>query len=145
MIAYECSSVTRLAGGVSTISCDSFEKIGLFNGEDSDGILKFVATKEDYISGKYVPGQYEVTITGTAVESPDTATATFVLTLIDPCDPPDNIITEQLPNQEYTITDDSKADYTVPNLQVLPEYCEVDYSVDISRTTAGNSAITQDA
>ena len=83
VIAYECSCVTRLAGDDSSISCDSFGKIDLLNDEDSNGILKFVANKVDYISGKYIPRQYEVTITGFAIESLDTATATFVLSLIE--------------------------------------------------------------
>ena len=49
------------------ISCSDFTFDGIIDGTVTDGVLTLPVSKEDYLSGKYEPGEYEVTITGTAV------------------------------------------------------------------------------
>ena len=62
--------------------------------------------------------------------------------LRDACDPPTSIVPASLENQEYTLTDDSKADYTTPSFVVTPDYCLVDYTYDIELLNAGDSAVS---
>ena len=82
----------------------------------------------------YPPGEYTVTITGTADHSVDqvTKTATFILTLVDPCDPPDSLISADFTNQEYTITNDSHPDYVHPEFEISPDFCTFEYSYSFS-------------
>jgi hypothetical protein len=47
------------------ISCSDFTFDGSIDGTDSDGILTFTPTLDDYQNGTYEPGEYIVTITGT--------------------------------------------------------------------------------
>jgi hypothetical protein len=44
------------------ISCSDFNFDGIIDGTNSDGVLIFTPTLEDYQNGIYEPGEYEVTI-----------------------------------------------------------------------------------
>ena len=66
MITYTCTSVVRI--GVDQdplITCLDFTFDGVIDGTDTDGILTFTPILNDYTNGKYEPGEYQVTITGT--------------------------------------------------------------------------------
>ena len=97
----------------------------------------------------YAPGVYVVTITGTASKSENAAkktrTATFQITLDDPCDPPVSLAKPSFENQEYTITDDSAEPYTHPEFTVSPSYCPIKYEYGWTMLANGDSAITQDS
>ena len=65
-ISYACTDVVESNQAVSSIDCNDLSFDGVFNGDPTDGVLTFVATETDYTSGNYRPGEYTVTITGTA-------------------------------------------------------------------------------
>ena len=69
---------------------------GLFEDEQqSSGTITFKATVDDYNNNVYPPGKYTVNIVGTATKSKDAdneRSSSFVLTLVDPCDPPLSLI-----------------------------------------------------
>ena len=65
-VEYACTSVERVDGDPSSITCDDFSFDGIYDGQKSDGKLTFRATTEDYLGGVFDRGQYTVTITGTA-------------------------------------------------------------------------------
>ena len=93
---------------------------------------------------KYPPGEYTVTITGTAEKSVDqvTKSATFILTLVDPCNPPVSITSPGLTNQVYTITNANATPYAHPVFISDPTYCPIVYSYSETKLSAGDSAIT---
>ena len=99
-IVYECTEVVRVDGAASKIGCADFVFDGTYDNQATDGKLTFSAVQNDYLTQKYPPGEYTVTITGTAEKSIDqvTKTATFTLTLVDPCDPPDSLISADFTN-----------------------------------------------
>ena len=70
-----------------------------------------------------------------------TRTAEVLLEFIDPCDPPLAIYGPVLTNQVYTLTDDSKAPYTVPDFVVSPSFCKVEYTYTKTDLLAGDSAV----
>ena len=84
-----------------------------------------------------------MTITGTAVGSAPTVTkdATFILTLVDPCDPPVSVTSVPLQNQVYTLTDDSATPYVHPAFVVEPSYCPLVYSYSQTYLSDGDSAL----
>jgi hypothetical protein len=94
-LTYECVSVDRIDGDIAKdlIPCADFNFDGLFDNSPTDGEGYFIAPISKYTDGSYPPGEYLVTISGTTIRAltPLTATATFKLTLIDPCDPPVSI------------------------------------------------------
>ena len=55
--------------------------------------MTFTASENDYITGNYRPGEYIVTITGTADGSDPMVsdTTTFTIELLDPCSPPESM------------------------------------------------------
>jgi hypothetical protein len=53
---------------------------------------------------------------------------------VDPCDPPVSLDSEDLDNQEYTVTAPFGS-YTVPNFVVKKVFCPVTYSYEISKFT----------
>ena len=124
------------------VNCDDLTFDGVFNGDATDGQLTFSADSTDYENGVVTPGDYVVTITGTAVTSSDTKTATFTISMVDPCDPPVSITSPGLTDQVYTITDTNAADYTHPAFVSNPTYCPIDYSYSETKLIAGDSAIT---
>ena len=130
--------------GDSSITCSDLTFDGVFDGQATDGKLTFSADSQDYIDETYVPGVYEVTITGTAVGSSplQEKSATFLLTLLDPCDPPASVTGVDFVNQDYTLTDIERS-YTHPVFTISPDYCEFRYSFTQTLLQAGDSAITQ--
>ena len=104
-VTYACSSVARADNAASAVNCDDLTFDGVFNGDATDGQLTFSADSNAYENGVVTPGDYVVTITGTAVTSSDTKTATFTISMVDPCDPPIIITSPGLTDQQYTITD----------------------------------------
>ena len=105
---------------------------GILDGDADDGKFMFTPTRDDYISGTYVPGTYTVTIKGTAAasETPltDSDTATFDIILTDPCDPPTLTPPADLTDQVYTLTDNAHPDYLTAAWTISPDYCEVDFT-----------------
>ena len=92
-VTYTCTNVVEGDGGtISSVECDDFSFDGVFDGDATDGVLTFTASENDYITGNYRPGIYEVTITGTADGSNPlvSTTTTFTIELLDPCDPPES-------------------------------------------------------
>ena len=83
-------------------------------------------------------------ITGTAVGSNPLLEkpATFLLTLEDPCDPPNSVSGVDLTNQEYTLTAIEKS-YIHSAFTTDPDYCLLDYTYAATSLQAGDSAITQ--
>lgn len=135
-VAYECSNVERVDGTESKITCADILADGTFNSNEQllDGTFSFVADYNDYLSGKYPPGVYTVTIKGTASKSIDQVnlSTTFTITLLDPCDPPQSFTVPTLSDTEYMITDDNAAAYTHPTFNIEPFYCVFNYSYQIS-------------
>ena len=79
------------------------------NDGSTEGRLEFVIKSDDYNIETLHLGRYEVTITMIAGESIlilKSATVHFIMTLLDPNDPPVNISKEVLENQVYKITND---------------------------------------
>lgn len=74
----------------NTITCGDLNiDLDYNNIEGNEGKLQFSASEEDYRTGKYYPGEYEVTICGVVVKNPsDQQCATFILELKDPCSLP---------------------------------------------------------
>ena len=77
-----------------------------------------------------------------------TDTATFVIQMVDPCDPPVSITSPGLTNQVYTITDANATPYMHPTFVPNPSYCPVIYSYQITEFFDSNnvqaSAVSQD-
>ena len=73
-ITYECTSVTRNGTPDNPVSCDDFTFDFDFASSGSAGQITITPAGTDYEDGDIVPGTYTVTITGTAVDSGQTAT-----------------------------------------------------------------------
>jgi len=149
-IAYTCTNVVREDTAASDIACSDLISTGLFLDETAtSGTLSLLAKESDYENLVYAPGVYIVTITGTASNSQNSAkktrTATFKITLVDPCDPPASLSKPAIVNQVYTITDDNADPYTHPEFVVSPLYCPVTYQYNVSLLSNNESAITQDS
>ena len=98
-VEYTCTKVVKKSdvNAVSDISCSDLtndSNMRLINEK-----LTFSADQNDYINMLVTPDDYEVTITGKAVTSGQTDVATFVISLVDPCDPPNSITSPGLINQ----------------------------------------------
>ena len=52
----------------------------------------------------------------------------FTMTYIDPCDPPNSLMSPNLINQVYTINDMMAPDYTHAAFMVDPNYCPLFYT-----------------
>ena len=66
----------------------------------------FSVDQVDYLNDKYPPGEYRVTITGTAGKvNLIQETTTFDIKLVDPCDPPSAITAPGLIDQVYVLGD----------------------------------------
>jgi hypothetical protein len=124
------------------ISCNDFTFDGIIDGTSTDGILTLPITKEDYLSGKYEPGEYEVSITGTPVKATDgrTATVKFIFRLIDPCESP-TITVPALEDQLYKLTSASDS-YVHPEFTIVPDYCTIVYQYSVTSLSSGGSAIS---
>ena len=126
-VKVECESVLRQDETESLLTCDDLTFTG------SKGDFTFSAGKADYTDGKIRPGFYVVSIKGTATDatSATSKTSTVILEFIDPCDPPLTIAAPILNNQVYTLTDDSKSPYAVPDFIIAPDFCEFVYTYEI--------------
>lgn len=148
VIEYACLGVKYLDGEDSSIDCLDLNFDGIFNNSPLDGKILFTATEADYITNNFIPGDYEVTIQGTAKNSLDERTreAKFTLTLIDPCDTPVGFIPPSVANQLYTLTDANADPYTVDDFKVNPWYCPFSLSYEITPLPFDgvSSAISQD-
>ena len=67
---------------------------------------------------------------------------TFLLTLEDPCDPPNSVSGVDLTNQDYTLTASEKS-YIHSAFTIDPDYCLLDYTYAATSLQAGDSAILQ--
>ena len=90
-VRYECATVERVDAAPSSIACSDLTFDGEINYEPTDGVLTFSADSDDYENDTHLPGEYRVTIKGTAYQALDQrfVLASFVLTLNDPCYPPE--------------------------------------------------------
>lgn len=130
------------------ITCTDFTFDGLFDNSGTDGTGSFTAPISKYTDGSYPPGDYEVTIRGTTVAAttPRTGTTTFILTLVDPCDPPTSL-TAPVPgfeDQEYTLFD-SQQSYQHPDFVIDPPECKYTVTYEYIKLSDGRTAVTQDA
>ena len=105
-VTYKCIDVVRTDGSPSMVACDDFSFDGVFDGLGDDGVLKFKPTGGDYSTMVYPPGEYQVTICGTAEGSSPSqeVNETFEFTLNDVCDPPTSYTAYTAVSQMYTIT-----------------------------------------
>ena len=109
----------------------------------TDGQFRFVPTEADYISGKYLPGEYIVEITGTTRVSQESKKAYFNMILTDPCDPSSIQPPADLVDQVYTLTDTSHADYITAAWTITPTFCEVDFTQSCTPLVGGDTAVSQ--
>ena len=65
-----------------------------------------------------------------------------MISLVDPCDPPQSITSPGLTNQVYTITDANATPYTHPSFTSDPVYCPIEYTYSETKLSAGDSAIS---
>ena len=77
LIETRCTKVERTDGAPSDISCSDFENDGMV----TLGRLKLATTAEDYTNKRFEPGNYIVTLTGTAIRSKDQRTDTTTIAL----------------------------------------------------------------
>lgn len=122
---------------------------GTFDGQSSDGLGSFVFGMDKYTSGAIPPGQYTVTIRGRPEKALDgrSEDASFILTLVDPCDPPNSITSPSNPgfeNQSYILFDAEKV-YTHPPFSAVPAECPLKYKYTKTSLSGGASAVEQDA
>lgn len=137
-IIYECQGVTRLDGITNTyIGCADLPFDGSFDGsldasnQVSDGKMTFVASTSDYLNDVYPPGEYEITIKGTATTSGEEVFTTFVLTIVDPCNPPVSMSAPGYVDQVYTLT--TVQDPYIPNdFTISPTFCPFSKTINIS-------------
>ena len=139
----------RQDNALSNIDCSDLTAAGeLFGETGTDNTLTYKFNTDDYLSGGYAPGTYVVTIGGTGDNSASSQSqeATFTFTLVDPCDPPASIQVVSLPDQVYTITDDSAPVLIRQDFTSSPAYCPLVYTYTINDITnlVGKSAITLD-
>ena len=120
---------------------------GDFDGDLTDGTATFSADRDDYLSERYVPGVYEVTISGFAGSvNLVSESATFLIRLLDPCDAPENIeVPEPLENQVYILGNAEATPYTHPDFRAVPDFCELDYFYTITKlvNASPDTAITR--
>ena len=95
----------------------------------------------DYTDRVWPPGDYTYTYK-VEDEAAQTASFSFTVTLVDPCDGPVSVEAAGLTDQVYTITNTDYADYTHPDFTVNPSYCPLTYTYVVSSLSNGNSAIT---
>lgn len=142
-VRYGCFNVERVDGAPSDISCTDLTFDGEMNFQPTDGILTFNATPDDYINQTYLPGEYRVTIIGIAYQALvfTSYNVNFVMTLLDPCDPPESLmISADFVNQEYVITDNEKS-YTHPAVVIAPAFCPFSYEWSETLLSDGSSAV----
>ena len=147
-ITYSCTNVRRIDKQIaSLIQCSDLNFDGIFDDELTDGTSTFSADKDDYIVGKYVPGIYEVTITGFAGSvNRVSESSTYIITLLDACDPPEKIeVPDPLENQVYILGDTEAPPYTHPDFKAVPDFCGLEYSYTITKleNASPDSAITR--
>ena len=143
-IETRCSKVERTDGETSDISCSDFENDGLV----TLGKLKLVSTAEDYTSKRFEPGNYIVTLTGTATASKDQRTdeTTIALQVLDPCSPPAKFsVKEQRKlSHKYRLADSpNTVTVTSDDFIVEPSFCPISvYYNGVSTTLkSGETAI----
>ena len=132
-VEYACTGVTGPlnTNGVVGLSCSDLPFDGVFDGADdsngnSDGEMTVVVSKDKYLNGTVPPGDYVVTIQGTATKSGQTQDTQVTIKVVDPCDPPTSLTANNMDNQSYVITDDRTAPfntYTHPDFDISPDYC----------------------
>ena len=129
-ITYTCVSIDRVDNDFSKdkITCaDDFTFDGIYDSIGTDGLGSFTAPITKYTDQTYPPGDYIITIRGTTVkaDTPLTDTTTFVLRLIDPCDPPTSITAPNpgFQDQDYILYDVPAKTYTHPDFVIVPAAC----------------------
>jgi hypothetical protein len=68
-VSYECTQVKKVtdANADLTMTCDDFDKFGNIGGRPfGQNKLEITVTADDYTSGRFPPGNYDITISGTA-------------------------------------------------------------------------------
>ena len=128
------------------LTCDKLNFDGEFDGDDTDGEFGIVLTPEDYENGNVPPGTYDVEICGevrasTLAESEKKDCKIIKVTIKDPCDPPTTLRLPSYSNEIYTLTDNSKLPYLMPEATIEPEFCDFTAKLEISKLNDGSSAI----
>lgn len=104
-VKYECTSVTRVDGNLDyhAPECD----IDFY--PDGNNFY-FLANMEDYRNGRFAPGQYTLTMRGTAVSNPSYShEVSVVMELADICDPPAILKVKSDVKMSYTVASESGA------------------------------------
>jgi hypothetical protein len=109
---------------------------------DEDGKTVWNFDGEDYKNVE--PGTYDFTY-NVCIDGLETTCEPFVVqvTLIDACHPPNSVTGEDLPDQNYIITD-NMIPYTHPEFTADPAFCPVRYEYDVPKLENGNDLITRD-
>ena len=139
-VTYACTGVARADGQApADVACDSFTGGAAIG---PAGTLTLTATPGEYTAGDVRPGAYVVTITGTSEDvdgnAIETQTATFTLTIRDPCYPPSSIASGGLTDQTYVLTTDGDL-YTHNEFTIVPAYCGLTYSYSVTKLSDGTS------
>lgn len=106
--------------------------------------LSFTFDSDDYTDGTYPPGVYTFTIKG--YSHTDNAgllskEATFTLTLVDPCAPPDSVTLGALSAQTVYPGAMTAAVDTTPTVTVVPSYCDTTITFTVTpQDNLGNAS-----
>ena len=87
-----------------------------------------------------------VTILGTAAVSSETRTATFTLTMADPCAPPTTLTAPTYTDQTYVLTT-TEVVYDPPSFTIDPSYCLFSLATavsELSPSTLGTAVVAGD-
>ena len=83
------------------------------------------------MSDVYPPGEYEITIKGTATESGYEETTKITIVIKDPCYPPESITPPGFVDQSYVLTK-VVADYEPTDFTIAPGYCKFSTKFTVS-------------
>ena len=145
LIETRCTKVERTDGQPSDISCSDFSNDGVA----ALNTLVLTTTGDDYTSRNIKPGNYIVTLTGTATRSKDQRTreTTFALQVQDPCDPPAEFYAAGtgFVTQDYVLAQDAiTREVTAADFVVKPVYCPISVPElqDLTKFADGSSAVS---
>ena len=136
---YSCESVRREDNQETDLDCDRFFVDEQLLGGVDDGLMTVTITPDDYKNNELAPGKFKMNLCA-QVQS-ETPTCTEVdLELKDPCDPPASITRVPMDDQVYELMDLTEPFYTHPEFTIVPDYCPIDYSYDITNLQDGSTA-----
>ena len=93
--------------------------------------MTFSADSDDYTNDVYPPGEYEITIKGTASESGAEVPTKITIVIKDPCYPPESITPPGFVDVSYVLTV-IVPDYVTKDFTIAPGYCKFNTQYTIS-------------